>query len=61
MADEIDRAAEEVEMFQQEAQRQRKKEAPGYTGECIWCGEKLEHPRRFCDVDCRDDYERYNK
>lgn len=27
------------------------------TGHCLYCSEALKG-RRFCDVDCRDDYER---
>lgn len=27
------------------------------TGYCLYCGEKLDHPGKFCSKDCRDDYE----
>lgn len=27
-------------------------------GKCHWCGEVVSESRRFCDSDCRDDYER---
>ena len=29
-----------------------------YCGQCYWCGEPLPAPRRWCDADCRDDWER---
>ena len=34
--------------------------APGplATGYCLWCEEPLEGGRRWCDSDCRDDWER---
>ena len=57
MVDEIDRANKEVEMLLADASRMRKQEAPGYTGHCFWCDEKLPSPRRFCDADCRDEWE----
>jgi len=28
------------------------------TGRCLWCGEKTGKGRRWCDADCRDDWER---
>ncbi|MFC5475759.1 hypothetical protein [Paraherbaspirillum soli] len=27
-------------------------------GHCCFCDEPLPHPARFCNVDCRDDYDR---
>lgn len=32
--------------------------APHFTGECAYCGAGLSHPKRFCDSDCRDDWDR---
>lgn len=30
-----------------------------FTGECLACGEPVEHPRRWCPgVECRDEWER---
>lgn len=28
-----------------------------YTGQCLNCGDITGGGRRFCDIDCRDDYE----
>lgn len=36
--------------------RARKPEAV-YTGECLFCGETLEEPRRWCDAEHRDRWE----
>lgn len=29
-----------------------------FTGYCHWCGKITAAGRRFCDADCRDDWER---
>ncbi|WP_298770377.1 DUF2116 family Zn-ribbon domain-containing protein [uncultured Shewanella sp.] len=31
------------------------------TGHCYFCLETIDVPQRFCDSDCRDDYERLRK
>ena len=31
-----------------------------YTGQCWYCGEKVEAPRRWCNVNCRDDWQTVN-
>lgn len=31
------------------------------TGYCLFCGAELEPPRRWCDADCRDLWERQKK
>jgi hypothetical protein len=31
------------------------------TGFCLYCGEKLDHPGKFCSKECRDDYEHEQK
>ena len=28
------------------------------TGYCLNCGERLDAPRRWCDADCHDDWDR---
>lgn len=35
----------------------RRQEALPYSGQCYWCGESLPHPKRWCDSECRDDWE----
>lgn len=54
MTDEIDRAADEAERYLSEALRQRKPEAPGPTGRCLFCDEIVGDTQRFCDAECRD-------
>lgn len=60
MADEIDLQQENETLLLEATLRQRKPEPDPPTGFCFNCEEKLESsdiPRRFCDSDCRDDYE----
>lgn len=60
MADEIDLQQENETLLLEAKLRQRKPEPAPPTGLCFNCEEKLEssdRPRRFCDSDCRDDYE----
>lgn len=58
MSDQIDLANDHAEMFNDIATKQRKPEGPVATGWCLNCDEKLGQGRRFCDADCRDDYEK---
>lgn len=32
-----------------------------FTGHCYYCDDDVNQPRVFCDVDCRDDWEREKK
>jgi RNA polymerase-binding transcription factor DksA len=60
MADEADRAQEETERALARAiahARARTDEALPFTGVCHWCGEPVEHPRRWCSAECRDEWE----
>ena len=38
--------------------RVKPREAGPYTGYCYWCGCRVKSPRRWCDAECRDDWER---
>jgi hypothetical protein len=62
MADEADRADQEVETSLQEALyriRSVKKAQPAQPrGECFFCEAALDLDKRFCDSDCASDYER---
>ena len=61
--DEVDIAerATEALMAARLAQvRERKDEAP-HTGHCLNCGEPLPAGRRWCDADCRDEWEARNE
>ena len=31
------------------------------TGQCIWCGDKVKDQKRWCSIECRDEYQRYKK
>ena len=32
-----------------------------FTGECLWCSEEVISPKRWCDADCRNDWEKDKK
>jgi len=57
MADEIDRAQNEVERSLGEALRVRRPVGPSSTGRCLYCDNLLDRGRRWCDSICRDDWE----
>lgn len=54
--------AQELEMLQRESSiaeaRKAKPAGPEFTGECHHCEAPLPFPRRFCDGDCREGWER---
>lgn len=58
MADLIDRANDEVErQLENKIKSIRNTSTPvKYTGYCLTCGEELPAPRRWCDKDCCDDF-----
>lgn len=58
MSDEIDQAVEREELHRAIALNTRRPSGPSFVGECHNCGQELAYPKRFCDADCRDDYER---
>lgn len=64
MADEIDLADEVTEtMLKAQIARARKQQQhiPA-TGHCLYCDAPLDDSkRRWCDADCRDDWEQENK
>lgn len=58
MPDELDQIQERMERDEE----LRKKYTPKpieikSIGKCLYCGESLEDGQRFCDADCRDDFE----
>ena len=58
MTDEADRSDEKIAAAIEEGiKKVRQQVGLLYTGECWFCGEGLEHPKRFCDADCRDDFD----
>lgn len=57
-SDPLDLAAEYTEAFLEAARAKRKEERHRpYTGYCYNCEEPLPAPQRFCDEDCRDDFD----
>jgi hypothetical protein len=56
MADDIDAANERAEL-RLEAERKFRYPSLPDVGSCHFCGESLSAGRRFCDADCRDDWQ----
>lgn len=54
-----DQASDTEALFLQAALNAQRKQAVSlkFTGECLSCGETRKKGR-FCDIDCRDDFER---
>lgn len=62
MADEADRGNEAAELFLDAAMKNRKQAViPAGIGMCLNCGEDVEGENRWCDNDCRQDWEKRNK
>ncbi|TCS70754.1 hypothetical protein EDC61_11481 [Sulfuritortus calidifontis] len=60
MADEADRAQDVIDLLLGAAiQGAKKPGGPPPTGSCLNCGEPLKPGLRWCDADCRDDWQRY--
>jgi hypothetical protein len=58
--DVIDQAQQQIEQALERALKQRRAEPEASpTGRCLWCGEPLPEPLRWCDAACRDDWERH--
>jgi hypothetical protein len=59
MADIVDTANDLVALGEELALREIRAKKPEavYTGECLFCGEPLESPRRWCDAEHRDRWE----
>jgi len=61
--DDADRAADREDIAREAAVAaiRRRIEAMPSLGYCYYCGEALRAGKRFCDADCRGDYERQQK
>lgn len=59
--DVIDQGNEAAEIFRRSALSQRKPEGPDATGHCLNCDAHLAPKQRWCDVNCRDDYEKQQR
>jgi len=53
-----DDASEREEHYRAWALNQRKPAGPPPCGACYNCGEELPSDLRFCDEECRDDWEK---
>lgn len=53
-----DMAERQEELARQAALLRRRHSGPEYTGQCVNCGEPVEDPKRWCDVHCREDWEK---
>ncbi|MDW8400044.1 MAG: hypothetical protein RMK90_15955 [Acetobacteraceae bacterium] len=58
MADEADRAQAVEALLLAEALARRRPDGPPVTGYCLNCRAPLAPGRRFCDADCRDEWQR---
>lgn len=58
MADDVDVTAQRLEREMEALLRRRAKAGPRSTGACLWCEAPLPDGQRWCDADCRDDWER---
>lgn len=58
MADWVDASVELQECMLSAQQQSRKPEGPAATGACLFCDEPLPEHMRWCNGDCRADWER---
>lgn len=56
--DEADITAERLEREMARLLAMRRASGPQPAGACLWCGAPLAPHLRWCDADCRDDWER---
>lgn len=56
----IDRAQKRIDIQLEEALQHREPELTA-KGQCYNCNEPLPHNKKFCDADCRDDWEKRHK
>lgn len=62
MSDVIDQANERAEQFLNHSIHSVKKPSvPEATGECFNCGDIILNDVRWCDADCRNDWELRNR
>ena len=61
MSDIIDNANDLVALAEDTALkniRANLKPEAEFTGNCLWCDEEVKAPKRWCDTDCRDLWEK---
>lgn len=65
MADVFDKAQDldalmlQSHLNKHQAEQKRKPKVQA-TGKCLYCGEELAEGLRWCDADCRDDWQKEN-
>ena len=62
MSDGVDNAQVIIELFTEVARYCSRRDEPNViaTGFCLHCDEPVESPRRWCDAECRDNWEKEN-
>ena len=61
MPDELDAIQDRMEQEEELRRKYTPKPIPiKATGRCLYCNAQLEDDRRWCDADCRTDYEYIN-
>ena len=59
MVDDVDKANEQVQKGIEDTLKNISTVIPkNITGECFTCGQPVDNERRWCDADCRDNYEK---
>lgn len=53
-----DMAEVQEALARQVALVRRQKEGPAFTGCCANCGDEVQPPARWCDLDCKSDWEK---
>lgn len=61
MADDIDRAQNEVDRSLAEALRMKKPVGPIATGRCLHCDEIVADTHRWCGIECREGWEKESR
>lgn len=56
-----DRASEYEQIARNSALASKKPEGPKATGQCLYCGERLPVPMRWCDAECRNAWSERNE
>lgn len=54
----IDQANEAADIFRRSALSQRKPDGPAATGHCLNCDARMAPAQRWCDANCRTDWEK---
>lgn len=57
MSDVIDMANDRAERDLELALKSKRPAGPDATGRCLWCNAPVPRGVRWCDADCRDDWE----